>query len=112
MTNCCGVSHEQVLAYVRDFRTKLHRASAEHLKKRAQGFYGYDCVAWAREDEENPKNYPPLHEQSIQSLLEYAIWLGQVEIWLFRGGMLNNAKRIITEEVVLERIRQHSQARS
>ena len=108
MTSYCGVSHEQVLAYVRDFKTRLHRASAEHLKKRAQGFYGYDCVAWAKEDDENSKNYPPLHEQSLQSLLEYAIWLGQVHLWLFRGDMLNHAKRVVTEEVVLERIRQHS----
>lgn len=112
-TTYLGLSHEQVLTYVRDFRTRLHRAAAEHLKKRPQGFYGYDCVAWVKEDKENSKkNYPPLHKQSIQSLLEYAIWLGQVHLWLFRGDMLNHAKQVITKEVVLERIRQHSQAKS
>ena len=112
MANYYGLSHGQVLDYVREFRTKLHQASAEHFKKRAQGSYGYDCVAWAKEDDENPENYPPLHKQSLQSLLEYAIWLQQVHLWLFRGDMLNYAKRVVTEEVVLERIRQHSQTRS
>ena len=85
------VERSRVVRFIKAKKHWLHE-----VVKPGQGY------AWVMHDDvENSKKYPPYAEQSMRSLLDYAVWLCVAQLYL-RGEYYSRAETMVTDEVAFK----------
>jgi len=89
------VTREEIIRFIEEKR-KLLLEWSENLSP--------SCIWWKVEDEESNKKYPPLLEQSMYDLVQYATYLYQIEAYSRGSDNLVLVKKNIDHQKVLSHI--------